>query len=152
QGPVLEQEQVPLGVVTAINGMYWAEHEYTGFSAHAGGAPRAMRRDAVQGAAEAALAVDRIVADLREPARGTVGRITAFPGAPNIVPGRATFSTDLRHSEPDLHGLLIERVHAASAEIAGRRGLGYSSEVKLRKPPTAMDPELVDLLESCAHG
>ncbi len=151
QGPVLEQEGAPLGLVTAINGMYWAEHEYTGFSAHAGGAPRAMRRDTVQGAAEAALAVDRIVAELGEPARGTVGRITAFPGAPNIVPGRTTFSTDLRHPEPELHRLLIERVHGAYAEIAGRRGLGYSSEVKLEKPPTPMDPKLVDLLESSAR-
>ena len=113
QGPVLEQARVPVGLVTAITGMYWAEHGYTGFSAHAGGAPREMRRDTLQGAAEAALAVDRIVAELGEPARGTVGRITAYPGAPNIVPGRTTFSTDLRHPEPAQHRALIERVHTA---------------------------------------
>jgi allantoate deiminase len=151
QGPVLEQEGIPVGLVTAINGVYWAEHEYAGVSAHAGGAPRAMRRDTVQGAAEAALAVDGIVAELGEPARGTVGRITAFPGAPNIVPGRATFSTDLRHPEPALHRALIERVQAACAAIAERRGLGYSSEVMLDKPPTPMDPELVELLEWSAR-
>jgi allantoate deiminase len=151
QGPVLEQAGAPVGLVTAISGMYWAEHEYTGFSAHAGGAPRAMRRDTVQGAAEATLAVDRIVAELGEPARGTVGRITAFPGAPNIVPGRATFSTDLRHPEGKSHRLLIERVQTACAEIAERRGLGHSSEVMLEKPPTPMDPELVELLESAAR-
>jgi allantoate deiminase len=151
QGPVLEEARVPVGLVTAINGMYWAEHEYTGFSAHAGGAPRAMRRDTLQGAAEAALAVDRIVAELGEPARGTVGRITAYPGAPNIVPGRTTFSTDLRHPELTRHRALIEGVHTALAEIAEHRRLGYSSEAKLEKAPTPMDPELIDLLETSAR-
>jgi allantoate deiminase len=152
QGPVLEHERIPIGVVTAITGVYWAEHELTGVSAHAGGAPRALRRDAVQGLAEAALAVDGIVAELGEPARGTVGRIAAFPGAPNIVPGRATFTTDLRDPDPERLRLLIDRVHEACAEIAARRGLTHTSEVKIEQPPTPLDPGLADLFEQSARA
>ena len=95
QGPVLESEGLPVGVVTAINGGYRFAIEVTGMAGHAGTVPMGLRRDALIASAECVLAVES-VARAHADVVGTVGRIEALPGAMNVIPGRVRFSVDLR--------------------------------------------------------
>ena len=122
QGPVLEAAGLPVGIVTAINGATRYAIEMSGTAGHAGTVPMQGRQDALAGAAEAVLAIERIcraVPDLV----GTVGRLTALPGATNVIPGKARFSIDLR-SPRDAERKEAEReISAALQAICDRRGL-----------------------------
>jgi len=95
QGPVLEAEGLPVGVVTAINGGYRFAIEVEGMAGHAGTVPMDLRRDALVAAAQCVLAVEATARSHRDVV-GTVGRIEALPGAMNVIPGRVRFSIDLR--------------------------------------------------------
>lgn len=94
QGPLLEAQARPLGVVTSIAGARRFSLTVTGEARHAGGTPYDRRRDALIGASFAVLAVETIAR--RRDVIGTVGEIHAYPGAVNVVPGRVEFSLDLR--------------------------------------------------------
>jgi allantoate deiminase len=101
QGPVLEAEDLPVGVVTAIGGATRLSITLEGMAGHAGTVPMAMRRDALTGAAECIAAIER---QCRDDAGllGTVGTIRVSPGAGNVIPGQAVFSIDMR-SASDQH-------------------------------------------------
>ena len=122
QGPVLEAEGLPVGVVTAINGFSRLQVTLRGMAGHAGTVPMSLRRDALAAAAECVLAVERIGragTDLV----ATVGRMEALPGAINVIPGEARFTMDIR-APVDAHR---ERATAATlaeiAAVAERRSL-----------------------------
>ena len=100
QGPVLEAEGIPVGVVTAINGANRFTVDIEGFAGHAGTVPMDLRRDALAAAAECVLAIESRCA--REPELvGTVGRLEAAPGATNVIPGHVRFTIDLRAPQDD---------------------------------------------------
>ncbi len=112
QGPVLEAEGLPIGVVTAINGATRLEVGVDGLAGHAGATPMALRRDAFAAAAEMALAIEaraRAEPDLV----ATIGRMELWPGATNVIPGHAQFSIDVRAP-------LDVRRDAAVADIEAR--------------------------------
>jgi allantoate deiminase len=122
QGPVLEAEDLPVGVVTGIAGQTRAEVVFTGAAAHAGTVPMALRRDALAGAAEwigaveaRGRAVDGLVA--------TVGEATVAPGASNVIPGRVALSLDVRHPDDALRDASVADLRARAEEVAGARGL-----------------------------
>ncbi len=95
QGPVLEAEDLPIGVVSAINGVSRLEVFVEGVAGHAGATPMGLRRDALAAAAQMALTIEaraRSEADLV----ATVGRMDVYPGAVNVIPGDVRFSIDLR--------------------------------------------------------
>jgi len=122
QGPVLEAEDLPVGVVTGIAGQTRAEVVFTGVAAHAGTVPMALRRDALAGAAEwigaveaRGRAVDGLVA--------TVGEATVAPGASNVIPGRVALSLDVRHFDDALRDASVADLRARAEEVAGARGL-----------------------------
>jgi len=122
QGPVLEAEDLPVGVVTGIAGQTRAEVVFTGAAAHAGTVPMALRRDALAGAAEwigaveaRGRAVDGLVA--------TVGEATVAPGASNVIPGRVALSLDVRHFDDALRDASVADLRARAEEVAGARGL-----------------------------
>ncbi len=95
QGPVLEAEHLPVGVVTAISGATRLVASLQGMAGHAGTVPMGLRRDALAGAAECILAIEGYCA-ARPGLVGTVGHILAEPGATNVIPGRASFTMDIR--------------------------------------------------------
>jgi allantoate deiminase len=95
QGPVLEAEGLPVGVVTAINGANRYAVEIDGMAGHAGTVPMTLRQDALAAAAECVLAVERRAGTEPELV-GTVGRLECLPGAVNVVPGKVQFTIDLR--------------------------------------------------------
>ncbi|PMR74632.1 Zn-dependent hydrolase [Billgrantia endophytica] len=123
QGPILEDTGNTIGVVIGALGQKWFDLTLTGVEAHAGPTPMALRKDALMGAAEMALAVNRI-ANARQPhGRGTVGSMKLHPGSRNVIPGQVTMSVDLRHLEPEALDAMVEELDAAVDEISARHGL-----------------------------
>ena len=140
QGPVLEAKGEPLGVVTGIVGQSRLRVTVTGEAGHAGTVPMALRHDAFAGAAEMALALERIAREHPEDGMvGTVGRIEALPGAVNIVPGRVVFTVDLRSLTDELRLAAVERFKADAQRHRGSaRPEGRSWRISTRsRPPTA---------------
>jgi allantoate deiminase len=127
QGPVLEAEGLPVGVVTAINGGNRYAIELFGMAGHAGTVPMGLRRDALAAAAECVLAVERI-AGAEGDLVGTVGKIDAAPGAINVIPGRVRFSLDVRAPTDPQRERAVAAMHAEFAAIALRRGLALDIE------------------------
>ena len=122
QGPVLEAEDLPVGVVTGIAGQTRADVVFTGVAAHAGTVPMALRRDALAGAAEwigaveaRGRAVDGLVA--------TVGEATVTPGASNVIPGRVALSLDVRHPDDAVRDAAVADLRTRAEEVAGARSL-----------------------------
>src|SRR3984957_17815267 len=96
QGPVLEAQNLPVGVVTAIAGATRLAASITGMAGHAGTVPMPLRRDALTGAAECIVAIEELCRTDAGGLVGTVGYIHAMPGATNVIPGQVSFTIDLR--------------------------------------------------------
>jgi N-carbamoyl-L-amino-acid hydrolase len=114
QGAILDEAGIDIGVVEGIVGIRWWDVTIEGVANHAGTTPMDRRRDALLGAAELALAVNRIATGLPGRQVATVGRIRAEPGAPNVIPGRVVMSLEIR----DLAAERIQLVHDAIATEA----------------------------------
>jgi allantoate deiminase len=145
QGPVLEQRGVPVGVVTAIAGATRAEVTFTGRAGHAGTVPMELRRDAACGLAELVLAVEA-AARAQPGLVATCGRIAALPGAPNVIPGSAVASVDVRHADDAVRAAAVAGLRARGEEIAAARGLVLAWDERMATPALAMDAGLTDLL------
>jgi allantoate deiminase len=113
QGPVLESENLALGIVTAIAAQRRYEVTLRGIAGHAGTNSMGLRKDALTAAAEAILTIENIARAGAADLVATVGKIEALPGVANVVPGEARFSIDVRA------GTVLVRDHAAD-EIVGR--------------------------------
>ena len=120
QGPVLEAENLSIGVVTAINGATRWALTVTGEPGHAGTVPMAMRHDALTAAAEMALAIERIGRS-HESVVATVGRFQAYPGAVNVIPGDVRFTLDTRAPDDALRETIITMIEGECKAIAARR-------------------------------
>jgi allantoate deiminase len=120
QGPVLEDEGLAVGVVTAINGGNRFAIDIAGMAGHAGTVPMNLRRDTLAAAAECVLAVERICGAEPELV-GTVGKIEALPGAINVIPGRTRFSLDVRAPSDAQRARAVAAIRGAFADIAMRR-------------------------------
>jgi len=120
QGPVLEAEGLPVGVVTAINGGNRFAVEVTGMAGHAGTVPMPLRRDALAAAAEGVLAVERVAGSMKDVV-GTVGRIEALPGAMNVIPGKVRFSVDVRAPTDEQRRVAVAAICGEFEAIARRR-------------------------------
>lgn len=124
QGPVLEAEGEPLGVVTAIAGASRLSVTVTGEAGHAGTVPMRMRRDALLGASEMALAVERIAKADPHGMVATVGRMHVEPGSINVIPSRVVFTIDLRSSSDMSRREALTRFEREAHRIADQRHLG----------------------------
>lgn len=143
QGPVLEAEVQPLGVVTAIVGQTRLQITLTGEAGHAGTVPMNLRRDAFAGAAEIALMVERLAGDFAADRMvATVGKMDVRPGAANIVPGFARFTLDLRTESDKARNEAIDRFEREAVSIANRRNLGIAIDPIHRIETTPCDASL----------
>ena len=129
QGPVLEAQNLPVGVVTAIAGATRLAARLTGMAGHAGTVPMALRRDALAGAAECIGAVEQFCRTDQDGLVGTVGYIQARPGATNVIPGEVSFTIDIR-APTDMHRKravadIVRQIEA----IAKRRQLSLQLDV-----------------------
>ena len=147
QGPVLEAENLAIGVVTAIAAQKRVMIRIAGTAGHAGTTPMNLRRDPGPAAAEAILAIERICG-AQASIVGTVGRITALPGAFNVIPGAVEFSIDIRAPTSPARDAALEIVLAEIEAIADRRGLSLSIDLMQDLAESPSDPVLTDLLEA----
>jgi len=146
QGPVLEAEGLPVGVVSAINGFSRLMVTLHGMAGHAGTVPMHLRHDALAAAAECVLAVERIARSDAELV-GTVGRIEARPGAINVIPGEVRFSIDFRAPRDELRASAVQAAVNAVEEIASKRKIECKVEMLQELGVAACAPWLMAQLE-----
>ncbi|MGI9550387.1 MAG: Zn-dependent hydrolase [Aurantibacter sp.] len=140
QGGILEKENLDIGIVEGIVGLKWWDVEFTGFANHAGTTPMNSRQDALLAAAKFIVAVNEVTNSFEGRQVGTVGRLKAEPGAPNVIPGKVTASLEIR----DLSSEVIEKVYKA-IESKGKE-IAEASYVKIEFRPldTTAKPALTD--------
>ncbi|HQZ05547.1 MAG TPA: 2-oxo-4-hydroxy-4-carboxy-5-ureidoimidazoline decarboxylase [Burkholderiaceae bacterium] len=138
QGPVLGELDLPLGVVTSINGSVRYIAEFIGTACHAGTTPMDRRSDAAAGAAELVLAVERRAMQDGDSV-ATVGQLLVPGGSINVVPGRCQFSLDLRAPTDAQRDAMVRDVLAALQEICDRRQLRYTLEEAMRASAAPSD-------------
>lgn len=131
QGPVLNGQDVPLGIVTSINGSVRYVGEIVGMASHAGTTPMGMRRDAAAAAAELTLYVEKRAASVPDLV-GTVGMLEVPNGSINVVPGRCRFSLDIRATTNEVRDACAADVLAELERICQRRGLHHTLEETMR--------------------
>jgi allantoate deiminase len=149
QGPVLEDLNLRLGIVEAISGQSRYELTFHGKANHAGTTPMRLRRDALAGAAEWVLAVER-EASTTPGLVATVGCVETLPGATNVIPGEARASLDIRHADDSTRRAAVDNLIAAAQHIAAARGLALSTAPHFDQAAIAMDPVLACQLEAAA--
>jgi allantoate deiminase len=142
QGPILEDADRRLAVVSSIAGARRFALTITGKAGHAGGTPFDRRRDALVGASELVVAIERISKE--RDVIGTVGRLQAFPGGVNVIPGRVELSLDLRAEFDDERDESIRLITEAAHEICERRGLVFHSTEIYRADAVRCDLGLQD--------
>jgi N-carbamoyl-L-amino-acid hydrolase len=134
QGPVLENENAVIGVVTGGLGQRWFDVTVTGMEAHAGPTPMALRRDALQGASRIVMAVDEI-GRAHPDTRATVGHMRVEPNSRNVIPGAVHFSVDLRAPSDALLSHMESQVREAVAKACADRALTFNIVQTVYFPP-----------------
>jgi len=151
QGPILEADGLPLGVVTAINGATRLEVGVDGVAGHAGATPMRLRRDALTAAAEMALAIEaraRGEADLV----ATVGRFDVWPDATNVIPGHVQFSIDVRSPDDQRRAAALADLEARITAIAASRGVRVSIAKPHDANAFACDPSIIADLKKAVEA
>jgi allantoate deiminase len=151
QGPVLEAESLPVGVVTAINGFSRLRVTLRGEAGHAGTVPMPLRRDALAAAAACVVMVERVARSVPELV-GTVGRIEAKPGAINVIPGEVQFTVDLRAPLDSVRQEALAEVKSEIARIAAARKVEARIESLQDFGSSACAPWLMRQLERAVEA
>ena len=141
QGPVLEKEGLPVGIVTAIDGITRGTVDVEGVAGHAGTVPMPMRHDALAAAAEMLLAVEER-ARSRSNLVATVGKIDVPEAAANTIPGKARFTLDIRSPSDEERISAVSDIKTAFAAIAQRRGVTAKLSVGHEVPAALCDQKL----------
>jgi allantoate deiminase len=145
QGPILDELNLPLGIVEAIVGQTRVDVAFTGMANHAGTTPMLSRHDALAGAAEWIVSVEH-AARTTTGLVATVGRVHVHPGTGNVIPGRCELSLDVRHADDGSRVRAASDIEAAARDIARRRALDVSWAVRLDQPSVVMDGSLTEAL------
>lgn len=140
QGGTLEKENLEIGIVKGIVGLKWWDVEFNGFANHAGTTPMNARKDALLAASKFIIAVNEVATSLKGAQVATVGRITAEPGAPNVIPGHVITSLEIR----DLSSEVIENVYTAIQKRAKKISKESGVEITFKKLDTTADPAIMD--------
>lgn len=152
QGPVLEAAGVEIGVVTGVQGIRWLDVTVSGLACHAGTTPMALRRDALQGAARLASAVDAVGRSEPGLSLSTIGIFEAWPGSRNTVPERVALSVDLRH--PQIAGLdrMETSFRAAAQSVATELGVLIEITPIWSSPPVTFAAGCVEAVRVAANS
>lgn len=147
QGPVLESLNLPVGVVTAINGATRYQMEINGMAGHSGTVPMHLRRDALTAAAECVLAIEKRAC--AEPDLvATVGKLEALPGAINVIPGKVRFTLDVRAPVDAQRQQAAHDIIGALNGICARRGVQLSQTVLHENSIAGCAPWLMQQLDA----
>jgi allantoate deiminase len=145
QGPVLEAEELPVGVVTAIAGQSRLSIGFEGVAGHAGTVPMALRRDALCAAAEFVLATEALACQ-EDGLVATVGQLNTYPGAANVIPGWVTMSLDVRHQDDMLRERAVKDLCEQAEQIAAARQVRLVWRAVQENPAVPCTPALAGLL------
>ena len=143
QGPVLEDADIPLGVVTGALGQRWYDVTVTGQEAHAGPTPMRLRRDALQAATALMQEVVASAMDEQPDGRGTVGYVQVYPNSRNVIPGKVVFTVDFRHANDEGLSRMDARLRQACAAAQAGGRVQVQVEQTVYYPPAHFAPELV---------
>ena len=148
QGPILEAEDITIGVVEGVQGISWTEIVIVGQSAHAGTTPMRLRHDPAYCAAAIATYVRDLTRHLGGDQVGTVGRIDVYPNLVNVVPARVVLTADLRNTNERILQEAESRLAAFLEELAATEGVEIATRSLSRFEPVEFDSAMVDLVEA----
>ncbi len=152
QGPILQEADLPVGIVSAITGMRHYFVELRGTQNHAGAFPMDLRRDPMAGFAEIASRAIDTAHRWGRPTVTTVGRVLVEPNGPAVIPARVEFTIDVRHPDP----IALQRLYATQErmmrEVADRRNLELQFSITSDHAPCLSEPTLVQLLKDSARA
>jgi len=151
QGAILDEADVNIGVVEGIVGIRWWDVTVEGFANHAGTTPMNRRNDAMVTAAELTLAINRIANDLPGRHVATVGRIQAFPGAPNVIPGKVVMSLEIRDLEAGKMEHVFGLIEAEADRLSDARSTPiHFAELDVASPPAPTDEGMRRIISAAA--
>ena len=151
QGGILDSEKIKIGVVEGIVGINWWDVIIEGFANHAGTTAMNNRQDALLAGAKFIEAVNRIVTSVPGRQVGTVGRINALPGAPNVIPGKVVLSLELRDLDARKINMLFERIQAEAQKIAAESKTKFDFKEINVNIPAPTDPQIRSLISEAAR-
>lgn len=140
QGGILEKENLDIGIVEGIVGLKWWDVTFNGFANHAGTTPMNARKDALLAASRFIIAVNEVANSFDGAQVATVGRISAEPGAPNVIPGKVTTSLEIRDLSSAVITAVLEAIKEKAAMIASASGV----EITFSPLDTTADPAIMD--------
>ena len=149
QGPVLEAEDLSLGIVEALVGQTRMQFIFTGQANHAGTTPMHLRHDAMAAAADWIVAVEGYAAS-HAGLVATVGKVETSPGAGNVIAGHVTASLDVRHSDDSVRKVAVDAILQQAKAAATKRGVQLTSHIQLEQPAVLLNPRLAVMLQSAA--
>jgi N-carbamoyl-L-amino-acid hydrolase len=150
QGGTLEAERVDIGVVEGIVGINWWDVTIEGFANHAGTTAMNNRQDALLAAAKFIEAVNRVVTSVPGRQVGTVGRIQASPGAPNVIPGKVVCSLELRDLDAAKIQMLYEKIRAEADQIAKSNRVTFAFKPLNANIPAPTNPRIRAIIDASA--
>ena len=151
QGPVLEDNDITIGVVQGVLGIRWFDCTVTGMEAHAGPTPMALRKDAMQVAAPIMLEVVATALRHAPHGRGTVGMVQVHPNSRNVIPGRVKFSIDLRNSTDAVVDQMADEVKAFAARLSQQSGLDVKIELVSSYSAIGFHADCIDAVARAAQ-
>jgi N-carbamoyl-L-amino-acid hydrolase len=143
QGPILEDNGLPVGVVTGGQAICWLDVQVQGQSAHAGTTPMALRKDALFGVAEMAGQLEALAVDFAPKGLVTIGQVGIAKSSRNTIAGNVTFTVDLRHHDDAQIAIMEQQVHERFQRVAATRGLTVQLERHWLSPATPFDADCV---------
>jgi beta-ureidopropionase / N-carbamoyl-L-amino-acid hydrolase len=150
QGGTLEAEKIQIGIVEGIVGINWWDVTIEGFANHAGTTAMNNRQDALLAGAKFIEAVNRVVTSVPGRQVGTVGRIQAFPGAPNVIPGKVVLSLELRDLDSRQIDMLYQKIRAEADQIAQAGKVTFDFKEINVNIPAPTDPKIRAIIDSSA--
>ncbi len=151
QGPVLESEGLPLGIVDTIIGQSRLQLTFTGQANHAGTTPMTLRQDALVAASQWIVEVERFASHYKQLV-ATVGRIEVSPGAANVVPGTAQLTLDVRHPSNKSRHASVARLLTRGEHIAQARGVRVQAKVLSEQAAVPLSGTLAEGLQAAAEA
>ena len=151
QGPVLEDNDITIGVVSAVLGIRWFDCTVTGMEAHAGPTPMHLRKDAMQVSAKIMQEVVACALRHAPHGRGTVGMVHVHPNSRNVIPGQVKFSIDLRNATDALVDQMADEVKAFAARCATESGLEVKIELVSSYRAQPFHPDCVQAVAQAAQ-
>lgn len=143
QGPILEDNGLPVGVVTGGQAICWLDVQVQGQSAHAGTTPMALRKDALFGVAEMAGQLEALAVEFAPKGLVTIGQLGIAKSSRNTIAGNVTFTVDLRHHDDAQIAIMEQQVQERFQRVADRRDLTVKLERHWLSPATPFDADCV---------